>query len=322
MKRLWMNPRARQWKGSSSTKAAGRPHPAPGVPDRRHGRLGGRARSVHAAPQAPPRRQRDGVRAHPAPRSHARELLARSAGQGHADGGQPGRRTAPPSSRTTSTSSRPTRTSRSTAAGLTLVPRSARRATAAPAVDCFLRSLAAERGSHAIGVVLSGTASDGTEGLRAIKAENGITLAQDPASAKFGGMPRSAVDAGVVDAALAIPELAARARASEPPPLRRGCRRARRRPATPTSAIRSWWSCATPSASTSREYKRPTFERRLARRMALRRARMRRPTWRILAAGAGRGPRPLRRHPHSRHLVLPGPGGLRRRWSRRSSPRS
>ena len=75
-------------------------------------------------------------------------------------------------------------------------------------IDFFLRSLAAERGSHAIGVVLSGTASDGTEGLRAIKAENGITFAQDPESAKFGEMPRSAVDAGVVDYALAIPELA------------------------------------------------------------------------------------------------------------------
>ena len=75
-------------------------------------------------------------------------------------------------------------------------------------IDLFFRSLAAERGSHAIGVVLSGTASDGTEGLRAIKAENGIALAQDPRTAKFGEMPRSAVDAGVVDCALPIPELA------------------------------------------------------------------------------------------------------------------
>src|SRR5690349_2342600 len=76
-------------------------------------------------------------------------------------------------------------------------------------VDGFLRALAADRGSHAIGVVLSGNASDGTEGLRAIKAESGITLAQDPASAKYGEMPRNAVNAGVVDAALAIPDLAA-----------------------------------------------------------------------------------------------------------------
>ena len=47
-------------------------------------------------------------------------------------------------------------------------------------IDFFFRALAAERGSHAIGVVLSGTASDGTEGLRAIKAEDGITFAQEP----------------------------------------------------------------------------------------------------------------------------------------------
>ena len=75
-------------------------------------------------------------------------------------------------------------------------------------VDGFLRALAADRGSHAIGVVLSGNASDGTEGLRAIKAESGITLAQDPDSAKYGEMPRNAVNAGVVDSALAIPDLA------------------------------------------------------------------------------------------------------------------
>jgi hypothetical protein len=75
-------------------------------------------------------------------------------------------------------------------------------------IDLFLRSLAEERGSHAIGVVLSGTGSDGTEGLRAIKAENGIALAQEPTSAKFVEMPRSAVEAGVVDCALPIPELA------------------------------------------------------------------------------------------------------------------
>ena len=60
------------------------------VSDRRRRRLGGRARRVHPAPQAPPRRQRHGVRAHPAPRSHARELPARRAGQGHADDGQRG----------------------------------------------------------------------------------------------------------------------------------------------------------------------------------------------------------------------------------------
>ena len=75
-------------------------------------------------------------------------------------------------------------------------------------VDIFFRELAVDRGSRAIGIVLSGTASDGTEGLQAIKEANGITFAQQPASAKFGGMPQSAVDAGVVDYCLPIPELA------------------------------------------------------------------------------------------------------------------
>jgi two-component system CheB/CheR fusion protein len=72
-------------------------------------------------------------------------------------------------------------------------------------VDSFFRSLAHERGSQAIGVVLSGTAYDGTSGLRAIKGENGITLVQDPQSAKFSGMPQSAIDAGVVDYTLPPP---------------------------------------------------------------------------------------------------------------------
>ena len=66
------------------------------------------------------------------------------------------------------------------------------------AVDAFLISLADSMHSRAIGVVLSGAASDGTLGLKAIKTEGGITFAQD-ATAKFDGMPRSAIAAGVVD---------------------------------------------------------------------------------------------------------------------------
>src|SRR2546422_605380 len=59
-------------------------------------------------------------------------------------------------------------------------------------IDHFFRSLARELESRAIGVVLSGTGSDGTLGLRAIKAEGGITFVQDEQSAKNGGMPQSA----------------------------------------------------------------------------------------------------------------------------------
>ncbi len=66
-------------------------------------------------------------------------------------------------------------------------------------IDDFLESLAKERGNLAFGIILSGTASDGTLGLKAIKAEGGITLAQEPGSAKFDGMPSSAIAAGAVD---------------------------------------------------------------------------------------------------------------------------
>ena len=66
-------------------------------------------------------------------------------------------------------------------------------------IDIFFRSLAADQGSNAIGVILSGTASDGTSGLTAIKGEGGITFAQDTHSAKYDGMPASAIAAGCVD---------------------------------------------------------------------------------------------------------------------------
>jgi two-component system CheB/CheR fusion protein len=77
-------------------------------------------------------------------------------------------------------------------------------------IDHFLRSLADDNTSKAIGIVLSGTASDGTLGLKAVKAEGGITFAQEPSSAKFDGMPRSAIAAGVVDFVLAPAEIAKR----------------------------------------------------------------------------------------------------------------
>ncbi|MBL0202303.1 MAG: PAS domain S-box protein [Chitinophagaceae bacterium] len=66
-------------------------------------------------------------------------------------------------------------------------------------IDLFFASLAEVHQDHAIGVVLSGTASDGTLGLKAIKDHGGITFAQDEASAAYEGMPHSAAEAGVVD---------------------------------------------------------------------------------------------------------------------------
>lgn len=66
-------------------------------------------------------------------------------------------------------------------------------------IDVFFSSLAEVHQAHAIGVVLSGTMKDGTEGLKAIKAKGGITFAQDKLSAAYDGMPQSAALAGVVD---------------------------------------------------------------------------------------------------------------------------
>src|SRR5690242_16720973 len=65
-------------------------------------------------------------------------------------------------------------------------------------IDHFLTSLAPIYQNNAIAIILSGTAADGTEGIRAIKAEGGITFAQDE-SAKFRGMPENAVNSGYVD---------------------------------------------------------------------------------------------------------------------------
>jgi len=66
-------------------------------------------------------------------------------------------------------------------------------------IDYFFRSLAEDQKHRAIGIVLSGTGSDGTLGLKAIKGESGMTMAQDPQSAKYAGMPQSAIETGIID---------------------------------------------------------------------------------------------------------------------------
>jgi two-component system CheB/CheR fusion protein len=75
-------------------------------------------------------------------------------------------------------------------------------------IDNFFRSLAENVAQQAIGVILSGTASDGTEGSRAIKAAGGITFAQDEESAKYDSMPRNAVNAGCIDFILSPKDIA------------------------------------------------------------------------------------------------------------------
>jgi chemotaxis methyl-accepting protein methylase/PAS domain-containing protein len=74
-------------------------------------------------------------------------------------------------------------------------------------IDFFLRTLAQDQQEHSIGVILSGMGTDGTLGLRAIKEKAGVVLVQEPSTAKFDSMPRSAIDAGLADIVAPVGEL-------------------------------------------------------------------------------------------------------------------
>ncbi|MBI4788149.1 MAG: PAS domain-containing protein [Chloroflexi bacterium] len=140
------------------------------------------------------------------------------------------------------------------------------------AIDHFFRSLADDQQSQAIGVVLSGTASDGTLGLAAIKAAGGVTFAQDSASAKFDGMPRSAINAGAVDFCLPPQQIAVElARIGKHPYLRMA-------PTTPTEGLppggendltQMFVLLRAATGIDFAPYKRTMIQRRIARRMLL-----------------------------------------------------
>ncbi|WP_081210162.1 chemotaxis protein CheB [Salegentibacter sediminis] len=74
-------------------------------------------------------------------------------------------------------------------------------------IDKFFESLAKSRKEKAIGVILSGTGSDGTRGVRAIKENDGMIMVQDPEEAKFDGMPQSAINTGLVDYVLPVEKM-------------------------------------------------------------------------------------------------------------------
>ena len=75
-------------------------------------------------------------------------------------------------------------------------------------IDAFMRSLAEQQGNRAIGVILSGSGSDGTLGLAEIQAQGGVTMAQEETTAKYGSMPHSAIVAGYVDYVLSPKRIA------------------------------------------------------------------------------------------------------------------
>jgi two-component system CheB/CheR fusion protein len=152
-------------------------------------------------------------------------------------------------------------------------------------IDACFTSLAETWGERAVGVVLSGNGSDGTAGLKAIKAAGGRTYAQDFVSAAYDGMPRSAVLAGAVDAALP-PEGIAHALVSGEPDETARARPAKEAPAAPDHADID--AQAEPPLAVEevpeleailgllhafsgvdfRGYKRPSIVRRVRRRMA------------------------------------------------------
>jgi two-component system, chemotaxis family, CheB/CheR fusion protein len=138
----------------------------------------------------------------------------------------------------------------------------------------FFRSLAEDQGARAIGVVLSGMGSDGTLGLRTIKAEGGITFAQEPRSAKYVGMPQSAIMAGCVDFVLPpggiakelseisrLPNIGLSHPEETAPPL----------PAHGKEFGRILQLLRAVSGVEFTYYKKATIQRRIARRMALHR---------------------------------------------------
>ncbi len=76
-----------------------------------------------------------------------------------------------------------------------------------PSIDIFFQSLAEDKEERAIGIILSGTGSDGATGIRAIKAAGGLTIAQDRTTAKYDGMPSAAIQTRCVDLVLAPEEI-------------------------------------------------------------------------------------------------------------------
>ena len=74
-------------------------------------------------------------------------------------------------------------------------------------IDFFFRSLSEDQKEKAIGIIVSGTASDGTLGIKAIKGEGGMVMVQDPDTAKYDGMPKSAIETGLVDFILPVEKM-------------------------------------------------------------------------------------------------------------------
>jgi two-component system CheB/CheR fusion protein len=156
---------------------------------------------------------------------------------------------------------------------LHLLPRPTDRSQFTP-IDFFMQSLARWAQDRAIGVILSGTASDGSTGIREIKALGGITIAQTPESAKHDGMPRAAIGTGFVDLVLSPAEIADQLNQVRRHPY---LQRLLSDTATQDFSISDdqlrdmFLVLRRASGIDFKQYKAPTVKRRLLRRMALNR---------------------------------------------------
>ncbi len=136
--------------------------------------------------------------------------------------------------------------------------------------DFLLRSMAENCGARAIGVILSGTGSDGSLGAKAVKEKSGFIIAQDPDEARFGGMPRSAIMTGAVDLVLPvakIPEaLIAHSRHPNSPPRHQ---EPEPQDGTPDGFFEIIDLLRTKTPYDFRLYKQGTLQRRIERRMGM-----------------------------------------------------
>src|ERR1041385_1207661 len=154
---------------------------------------------------------------------------------------------------------------------LKLIPRPEDRTQHNP-IDFFFRSLAEQVQERAVGIILSGTASDGAAGLRDIKAVGGITLAQHPKSAKYDGMPRAAIATGVVDLVLPAGKMGSELVSLARHPLVRQpeAHRTGDKPGVLDLQLRKIYTLLkTVTGVDFSHYKQPTVRRRLQRRMVL-----------------------------------------------------
>lgn len=136
-------------------------------------------------------------------------------------------------------------------------------------IDELFRSIAADSGPLAIGVVMSGTGSDGTVGLQAIKAAGGLTFVQEPGTARYDGMPRNALATGAPDYCLSPKEIAAElGRISKRPESRASS------PVEPPQVVedqlaRLFVLIRSELGNDLTQYKPATIDRRIDRRMLL-----------------------------------------------------